>query len=248
MAFNFGEYKSGNPTLRKAFQSTGAVVDANTMTVSGAINKTGILFVLLAFGGYYGWDLAGSPNLGMTMGGSILIAFILSLIIIFKREWSPILAPAYAVLEGVAIGAITSMYEMSRPGIAFNAMCLTFGTLGMMLALYHFKVIRYSPRFQQILMMATGAVLITYIVELIMGFMGHSVMFLHDSSPLGIGISCVIVVIAALNLIVDFEVVTQGAAMRAPKYMEWYSGFALMVTLVWLYLEILKLLSRLSKR
>ncbi len=248
MAFNFGEMKSGNPTLRKAFQRPGVVVDSSVMTVTGAINKSGILLVLLALGGVYGWDLAGSESFGLGVMGSMLVGFILAMVISFKPNLAPALAPLYALAEGVAIGAISAIFEARSPGIAFNAMCLTFSTLGLMLALYHFKVIRYSARLQKVIFIATGAVAVTYLINMVMSMFGHQMAFLHDSSMLGIGISCLIVVIAAFNLILDFEIVIQGVENRAPKYMEWYAGFALLVTLVWLYLEILKLLSRLSKK
>ncbi len=248
MAFNFNEMKTGNPALRKAFQATGAVTDSGTMTVSGAINKTGILFLLLVAGAYVGWDLPGTSFFTIGFYGSLIGGFVIALVVSFNRTMAPALSPIYALVEGVAIGAISAITETAYPGVAFNALCLTFSVLGLMLGLYHFKVIRYSARLQKIIFFATGAVAITYLIDLAMGMFGHPMMFLHDASPLGIGVSCVIVLIAAFNLIIDFEVIVQGAQSGAPKYMEWYGGFALLVTLVWLYLEILRLLSRTSKR
>ena len=247
MAFNFGELKSGNPTLRKAFDRSRAAHGSEAMTVSGAVNKTGILFLLVLVGGYLGWGMLGTSAAPL-MFVSLIVGFVLALVISFKQTLAPALSPVYAVAEGVVLGGVSSAAEKMYPGIAMNALVLTLSTLGLMLTLYHFKIIRYTPLFQKVLFFATGAIMITYLADMVMGFFGHSVPYLNSASPMGIAISVGIVVVAALNLIMDFEVINRGAQAGAPKYMEWYGGFALIVTLVWLYLEIIRLLSKLSSR
>ncbi len=244
MAFSFGELKSGNPALRKAFSRPHAAYGSDVMTVSGTVNKTGVLFLLLIAGGYFGWGPSGAPLMFLCL----IVGFILALVISFKQNLAPALSPIYAIAEGVVLGSISSIAERAYPGIAMNAFLLTLSTMGLMLALYHFKVIRATPLFQKVVFFATGAIMMTYLVDMVMGMFGHSVPYLNSASPIGIAISVGIVIVAALNLIMDFEVIHRGAQMGAPKYMEWYGGFALIVTLVWLYLEILNLLSKLSSQ
>ncbi len=247
MAFNFGELKSGNPTLRKAFDRSRSAYGSDAMTVSGAVNKTGILFLLVLVGGYLGWGTPGAIG-GPLMFLCLFGGFALAMVISFKQTLAPALAPVYAVAEGVVLGGISSLLERAYPGIAMNALVLTLSTLGLMLALYHFKVIRATPLFQKIVFFATGAIMVTYLVDMVLHVFGHAVPYINSASPIGIAISVGIVIVAALNLIMDFEVINRGAEMGAPKYMEWYGGFALIVTLVWLYLEILRLLSKLNSQ
>jgi uncharacterized YccA/Bax inhibitor family protein len=174
--------------------------------------------------------------------------FILALITIFKKTWSPVTAPIYAGLEGLFLGGISAMFEVRFPGIVMNAVMLTFGTLLALLAAYRSGLIKATENFKLGVVAATGAIFLVYMASWIAGFFGKSFGFLHDSSWLSIGISAFVVVIAALNLVLDFDFIEKGVEQGAPKYMEWYAGFGLIVTLVWLYLEILRLLSKLQSR
>jgi len=164
---------------------------------------------------------------------------------IFKPTTSPIAAPIYAVLEGLCLGAISQVFELRYPGIAVNAIMLTFGVLGVMLLLYTTRTIRVTSGLIKGVFAATAAVMLVYVVDMGLGFFGIRMPFLNDSGPLGIGVSLVIVGIAAFNLLIDFAVVEDGVSRGSPRYMEWYCGMALLVTLVWLYLELLRLLSKL---
>jgi uncharacterized YccA/Bax inhibitor family protein len=170
----------------------------------------------------------------------------------FKKEWSPFLAPAYAILEGLFVGAISAMYNFafaeSMPNIITNAVGLTVGTAVAMFLLYNFRVIKATERFKSVIVTATVGIAIFYLIVMVLRMFGVNVGFMHDSSMLGIGISLFVVGIAALNLILDFDMIEQGAAYGAPKYMEWFGAFGILVTLVWLYLEILRLLSRFASR
>ena len=170
----------------------------------------------------------------------------------FKKEWAPYLAPLYALLEGLFIGAISAYYNEAfaakMPNIITNAVGLTFGTAIAMYFLYSYKIIRATEKFKAIVVTATAGIAIFYLIALVLRMFGVQMAFLHEGSLMGIGFSLVVVVIAALNLILDFDMMEQGAAAGAPKYMEWYGAFGLMVTIVWLYLEILRLLSKLASR
>ena len=241
--------ESNNPVLsQKSFASLR--VDGPVMTLGGVTFKSGILLLLTVLSAGMAWNstsanpaLAGGWMLGGGVGGLMV-----ALVLIFKKEWSPILAPAYAILEGCALGSISLLFSVKYQGIAFQAAGLTLGVLAMMLALYRFRIIRATEKFKLGVFAATGAIALMYLVSMVMGFFGKSVPFLHDASPLSIGISLVIVGVAALNLILDFDLIENAVRDGAPAYMEWYCGFSLLVTIVWLYLEILRLLSKLNDR
>ena len=173
---------------------------------------------------------------------------IVAMVTIFKKEWSPITAPIYALLEGLAIGGISSQLDHLYPGIAIQAVGLTFGTLAVMLMAYTTGLIRATRKFTIGVIAATGGIFVVYMIDLVLGFFGRHVPLLNDAGPWGIAISGVIVVIAALNLILDFNLIETGVQAHAAKYMEWYGAFALMVTLIWLYFEILRLLSKVRQR
>ena len=239
--------KSGNQALSdKTF--AGLAVSDNPMTLAGTINKTAILLALVLIGAGWGWNLYFSTHqsdivLPYLIGGSIG-GLILAVVTSFKRTASPYTAPAYALLEGFAIGGASALYEAQQPGIALQAVGLTLGTLFCMLAAYRFQIIKVTENFKMGVVAATGGIFLLYIVDLVLMYFGHPVAMIHQGGMWGILFSLFVVCIAALNLVMDFDFIAQGVAQRSPKYMEWYSGFALVVTLVWLYLEILRLLAK----
>jgi uncharacterized YccA/Bax inhibitor family protein len=249
-------FKSGNPVLSdKTFGNiTTRTSDTGLMTINGTLNKFGFTALMLVAGAAFSWvsvyeNASYAPIL---MWGGLIVGFILALIISFKPTTAPMLVPAYGVLEGLFLGGISAMYnyvfEAKMPNIVTNAVGLTIATVAAMYFLYKFKVIKATERFKSVLFTATASVALFYVIVMIARLCGAEVAFMHDSSTLGIGLSLLIVGIAALNLIVDFDRIEQGAEQGAPKYMEWYGAFGLMVTIVWLYLEILRLLSRFASR
>ena len=183
----------------------------------------------------------------LVLGGA-LVGFVLAMVTAFKKTWAPVTAPLYALAEGVFVGALSAIFEMRYPGIVMQAVGLTFGTMAAMLLAYRSGLIRATDKFKLGVVAATGGIPLVYLASFVMGFFGHSFGFITGSSTIGILFSLAVVVIAALNLILDFDMIEQGVGAGAPKYMEWYGAFALVVTLVWLYLEMLRLLSKLQSR
>ena len=247
-------FKSGNPTLgEKAFQSVGTAHGDQVMTVQGSLQKFGFMLIMLMGTAFYAWkEFQGHGNVMPLMWTGLIGGFVLALVIIFKKNWSPYLAPAYALLEGLFIGTISAMYndmfQAQAPNIIMNAVGLTLGTAVAMYVLYSMRIIRATERFKSIIFVAAAGIAIFYLIAMVLRLFGVEIAFLHEGSLLGIGFSLFVVAIASLNLILDFDMIEQGAAHGAPKYMEWYGAFGLMVTIVWLYLEILRLLSKLGKR
>jgi uncharacterized YccA/Bax inhibitor family protein len=238
--------ETSNPLLKRDGALSSTWAESEPMTLQGVVNKTGILLLLCMGAAAFGWthpELRGPLLLVGLLGG--LVACLVGT---FKPATSPIAAPIYAVLEGLALGCISQVIERRYPGIVLNAMLLTFGVLGLMLMLYTTRIIVVTDRLAKGVLVATGAVMLVYLVDMIMNLFGARVPFIHESGWLGIGISLVIVGIAAFNLLVDFAVIENGVSRRSPRYMEWYCGMALLVTLVWLYLEILRLLAKLRGR
>jgi uncharacterized YccA/Bax inhibitor family protein len=235
-----------NPLLKDSVFQT-PVRNAEVMTVFGTINKSIILWVLLVAGALYSWT---HPSLIMPLTLPILLGcFVLAIISSFKMKLSPFLSPVYAVCEGLVLGVISIYFEKSYPGIVVNAVLLTMCVLFCMLAAYKTGMLTATPRFKKVVIFSTFAITFAYLVDLLMGFFGaRRFNFLSDSSGFGIVISLIIVAIASLNFIIDFDLIERGAQHGVPKYMEWYSSFALMITLVWLYLEILRLLSIMRNR
>lgn len=186
------------------------------------------------------------------MWGSMIGGLILCLVIVFKKIWAPYLALGYGLVEGLFLGAISAFYDSafaaSYPAIIMHAVLLTFGCAAAMYVLYKTGVIKATNTFRKVIMTATAGIAIFYVISMVLRLFGIQMPYLHDSSPISIGISLVIVVVASLNLILDFDLMEQGAEQGAPKYYEWYCAFGLMVTIVWLYLEILRLLGKLSSR
>jgi uncharacterized YccA/Bax inhibitor family protein len=219
------------------------------MTVMGAVNKTAVLLALLVGAAAWTWYLvATGGNAKPWFLAGMIGGLVVALVLYFKPALAMILAPVYAILEGLAIGAISAMFESQFTGIVIHAVGLTIGTLICLLIAYRTGIIRATEKFKLGVVAATGAVFLAYRVDIVLGFFGASIPMIHSSGTLGIGLSVVIVVIAALNLVLDFDFFEAGQRNGAPKYMEWYAAFGLIVTLVWLYLEILRLLSKLKSR
>lgn len=240
--------KSANPTFsEKTFQQAGQGQLASAdeaMTVSGTINKTGLLFLILLLGATISWY---QPSSLFIWGGAIG-GFILAMATVFKKEWSPVTAPIYAALEGLFLGGISVMYASAYNGIVFNAVLLTLGVFAAMLFAYKSGLIKVTKRFRMGVVAATGGIFLVYLASFVLGFFGINISLIHGSGLMGIGFSFIIVGVAALNLVLDFDMIDKGAEARAPKYFEWYTSFGLIVTLVWLYIEILRLLSKFQRR
>lgn len=251
-------FKSGNPTLgEKKFRSTvldEVVLHENAMTVKGTLQKFGFLFLMVLGTSFYSWkEFAEGGNVAPLMWTGVIGGLIIALVLVFKPKLSPYLAPLYALMEGLFVGAISAMYNAAfaetAPNIVINAVGLTFGVALAMYLLYSFRIIKATEKFKSVVITATVGIGIFYLIVIVLRMFGFNNMpFLHEGSLLGIGFSLFVVAIAALNLILDFDMIENGAEMGAPKYMEWYGAFGLLVTIVWLYLEILRLLSKLSSR
>ncbi len=234
-----------NPVLNeKTFSGFNYSEDA--MTIGGVINKSFLLWLVLAAGAYLGWTNA---TLVISKFWPIfIVTLILCLIISFVRHTSPYLSPLYAFGEGLFLGAITLFFEKDYPGIAVNAVFLTVAVLFCMLAAFKSGKIRATNKFKKVIVISTLAIAGVYLIDIILSLCHvPGITLIHSSGPLGILISVGVVIIAALNLILDFDMIQRGVARQAPKYMEWYSSFALMVTIIWLYLEILRLLSKIRR-
>jgi len=251
--------KTSNPALsEKTFRNLsdsqyGGLVDAaDRMTLDGTVNKTGILLVCAIATAAWVWHMfLQSRNLAdvsplMLLG--LIGGFVCAIVTMFKKEWSPITAPAYALLEGLVLGGLSAVFDLRYPGIAIQAVGLTFGTLFVLLLAYRSGMIQVTQKFRLGIVAATGGIMVFYLLEMILGFFGFQFTTINGSGPIGIGFSLIVVGIAALNLVLDFDFIEQGVRFGAPKYMEWYGAFGIMVTLVWLYLEILRLLAKMRSR
>lgn len=251
--------RSSNPALsEKVFRNVSESTGEGVMTLSGTINKTILSFLLLLLGAVFTWskffnsidEAAGAATVMPYLIGGGIGGFILALVTIFKKEWSGYTVPVYAVLEGLMLGALSAVIEaqFKDQGLVLRAVALTFGTFFAMLFLYKSRIIKVTEKFRMGVFAATGGIAIVYFMSFIMGLFGVRMGFLYGNSLLSIGISLFVVVIAALNLVLDFEFIEKGSKANLPKYMEWYGSFGLLVTLVWLYLEILRLLSKIASR
>ncbi|HSI66436.1 MAG TPA: Bax inhibitor-1/YccA family protein [Planococcus sp. (in: firmicutes)] len=243
--------RSGNPSLKKeAFEKFDNIGSGQTMTIQGTVNKTLILMLLVLATFVYSWNqFVSNPGsaLPLILVGAIG-GLIVALITIFVPKVAPFTAPLYALLEGLFLGALSAQYEAQYGGIVFQAVLLTMGVLFSLLFAYKSGLIKVTQNFRMGVVAATGAIFLVYIISFVGGFFGFNIPHLHEATPIGIAISVVIVIIAALNLVLDFDYIEHAAASRVPKYFEWYGAFGLLVTLVWLYLEILRLLSKLRSR
>jgi uncharacterized YccA/Bax inhibitor family protein len=242
--------RTSNPALNaKTFERFGQVAAGEGMTIEGTANRAGFLLLVLIATATWTWmqTFAGVPVQGYLIGG-LLGGLVVAIITIVKPALAPFTSPVYAALEGLALGAISAIAEARYPGIVIPAVALTFGTLFALLLVYRSRIIPVTENFKLGVAAATGGIAIFYLVAFALSFWDIRIPFLHQGSLLGIGFSLFVIVIAALNLVLDFDFIEQGAEHGAPKYMEWYGAFGLMVTLIWLYLEILRLLSKLRSR
>lgn len=245
--------RTANPTLNSnTFKNLGQVSYGNEMTISGTVNKTLILLALVLLPASWTWNMfytTGNPAVVYPfMIGGVIGGLIVALITVFKKEYSPITAPVYCILEGLFLGGISSIFEAMFPGIVIQAVALTFGTLFALLFVYKAGIIKVTENFKLGVVAATGSIMLIYLASFFLGFAGIQVPFIHESGLLGIGFSLFVIAIAAMNLVLGFDFIEQGAESGAPKYMEWFAAFGLMVTLIWLYIEILRLLAKLRSR
>jgi uncharacterized YccA/Bax inhibitor family protein len=243
--------RSGNPVLKSSTFEIPVEHDAERMTLNGTVNKTAILLGLTLLTASYSWGLFMDTRDASAVQRLMLLGFgagfVVALITIFKKTAAPYLAPIYALLQGLGIGGLSAVLELQFPGIVIQAVGLTFGTLFCLLAAYRSGLIKPTENFKLGVVAATGAIALLYLVSFVMSFFGNSIGFIHDSGPLGIAFSAFVVVIAAFNLVLDFDFIESGVEQGAPKYMEWYASFGLLVTLIWLYLEMLRLLAKLRR-
>lgn len=256
-------FKSSNPAFsEKIFSKAGAYTSEETMTVQGTMNKALLMLLLVVLGAAFTWKgffdsmpldatekvaLPTSVMIWMLVGG--IGGFITSLVVIFSPKSSPIAAPIYAVLEGLFLGGISAFFALQYTGnIIIQAVGLTFITFFLMLTAYRSGWIKVTEKFRTIILVATGAIALMYFLSFILGLFGVHMGFIHSNGLIGIGISIVIIAIAALNLLLDFDFIDRATHHGAPKYMEWFGAFGLMVTLIWLYIEFLRLLSKLYSR
>ncbi len=222
------------------------------MTLDGVVLRSLILFPILLATGWFGWQSVERTELGVDLPGwlfpALLVGFGVAMVTIFKPRVSPYTAPLYAAIEGLVLGAISALYEIRYDGIVLQAVMLTGGVFVIMLGLYSKRIIKVDDRLRKGIVAATGAVMVVYLISIVMRLFGADIPFIHEASPIGILFSLVVVGIASANLLLDFDLIEKGVQNGAPKWMEWYAAFGLLVTLVWLYLELLRLLSKLRSR
>jgi len=254
--------RTSNPVLNEnVFTQTRANGGSDAMSIQGTVNKSFFLLLLLAISAGWVWNKFWQPGqifeeqmmstraalIPFVMGGAI-VGFVFALVTCFVKKWAAVTAPIYAIAQGLFLGGFSALMELSYPGIVVQAVGLTFGTLFSLLLAYKSGMIKVSQNFRMGIFAATGAIALFYLVSMVLGFFNIQVPMIHQSGPIGIGFSLFVVAIAALNLVLDFDFIEQGSRSGAPKYMEWYGAFGLLVTLIWLYLEILRLLAKLRDR
>lgn len=254
--------RTSNPALNdNVFRdaATGVCADAERMTIAGTVNKTGILVALAILSAAWPWTLyfrgvrieAGLGDTGVIMPwmfGGAIGGFLCAIVLMFKKTWAPLLAPVYALLEGLFLGGVSALYQSMYAGIVVQAVGLTLFTLVALLLIYRSGLIRVTDNFRLGVTAATGGIALLYLVGWVLSFFGKGIPLIHEGGLVGIGFSLFVVAVASLNLVLDFDFIERGADSGAPKYMEWFAAFGLMVTLVWLYLEILRLLTKLNSR
>lgn len=243
--------RSGNPALKDgAFERAGHYSTGERMTIEGTVNKSFIMLAILLGAAFVTWsmDMNGQGNVMGFMLGGVIAGLILALIISFKPTTAPFLAPLYAACEGLFLGALSARFESLYNGITMQATLLTMSVFIALLVAYRFRLIQATKNFRLGVFAATAGIALMYLLSFVLGLFGIEIPYLHANNWIGIGISLVIVIIAALNLVLDFDFIESGAEQGAPKFMEWYGAFGLMVTLVWLYIEMLRLLAKLASR
>lgn len=240
--------KSSNPAFGDKIWKNVDFAYTTPMTLQGTINKTLISLLLVVASALYVWDMymQGGNITGIMMGGFIG-GFVVAMVTIFKNDWAKYTVPLYAVLEGAALGGISAMFEIKYPGMPMQAVALTFGTFLVMLFAYKAGVIRATEKFRSVMIAAMGGIMVVYLISFVMSMFGTTP-FTYGNSLMSIGFSLVVVVIAALSLILDFDFIEKGVQQQLPKKYEWMGAFGLLVTLVWLYMEMLRLLSKISSR
>jgi uncharacterized YccA/Bax inhibitor family protein len=242
--------RSGNPVLSaETFRGTRVLRGEDAMTIGGTVNKTALALTVLMVAAAWVWNLGPTDaRLPVFTTVGLLGGLVAAIVTSFRQPWAPITAPIYAALEGLALGGISVSFEARYPGLVSQAVFLTFGTLGALLVAYRSGLIRATENFKLGIFAATGGIMLVYLVGFVMSFFGAGLPLIHGSGTFGIVFSLIVVGVAALNLVLDFDFIEEGAERGAPKYMEWYGAFALLVTLVWLYLEMLRLLAKLQER
>ena len=236
--------RSSNPVFNESLMR-GAYASSrdDVMTIEGTINKTFVATMICAGMAYVAWV---NPAFRVMVLPAVIAAFIVGIVLTFNVKWAPVLTPVYAACEGVLLGSISSMYEMAYSGIVVQAVLCTFGTLFAMLAVYRSGWIQVNDKLRAGLMTAMLSICGIYFVSFILGLFGMNMGFLYGSGLLSIGFSIVVIGVAAFSLLLDFDFIERASnSGSAPKYMEWYGAFGLLVTLVWVYIEVLRLLSKL---
>ena len=247
-------FKSGNPALNeKTFEKAYSYTGTDVMTIKGTLNKFGILFLLTMAAAGFSWKMVYSGvDVTPYMWPCVFATLGIAVLMVFKMQWAPYLAPIYAIIKGFAVGVISAFYNHAfdkiAPNIVTQAVALTFGVVIAMFFLYKFNIIKATQTFKKIVITATLGIAVFYLIAIGLHFANIDIAFLHEGSLIGIGFSLVVVALAAMNLILDFDMIENGANHGAPKFMEWYGAFALLVTIIWLYIEVLRLLSKLASR
>lgn len=247
--------RGSNPTLREDVFQRVAVTghdSSASLSVNGVIMKSALLLLLLVAGAGFTWHMVqsqpGDPQVWMPwLLGSLVVGFVLALVISFVPRTAPFLSPVYAVAQGVLLGALSSMLNLKYPGIALQAVALTMGVFVAMLLAYRAGLIKATEKFKSVVLACTLGIMATYAITLLLGLFGVAVPYIHAAGPIGIVFSLFCVTIASLNLIIDFDFIESMQAQGAPKATEWYAAFGLLVTVIWLYIEILKLLAKLRR-
>jgi uncharacterized YccA/Bax inhibitor family protein len=256
--------RTGNPAFNNAafasadydYSESRSRAGTYGMTINGAIAKTGFLVAIMLAAAGLAWSMVFPQGTGvgavvnkpMAFGfmiGGLVVGLITGIVLMFSQRSAPIAAPIYAAAEGLFLGAISGVFNMKYQGLVLQAGMLTTGVLIMMLVAYGSGLVRATEKFKMGVIAATFAIGMVYLATMLLRLFGVEIPYIHGAGPIGIGFSIVVVIIAALNLVLDFDMIEQGARSGLPKYMEWYSGYALLVTLVWLYIEILRLLAKL---
>lgn len=241
--------RSGNPLLgEKRLQGIAeSAVGSEPMTFNGALNKTAMLFLILLLGAAWTWadfSASAAPGFSGKMLVGLIGGFALALVTIFKMEWARYTAPVYAFLQGMFLGGLSAYFEAMYPGVVIPAIALTFGIMVGMLVTYRSGLIPVTQKFRTGVIAATGGIAVFYLISMGLGFFGIQIPFLFEGGLFGIGFSVFVIIIATLNLLLDFDMIDRMSGTGMPRHMEWYGAFALMVTLVWLYIEILRLLAK----